>query len=293
MELITLTRTDAENQTLPINPILPDAELKWYAVEDNDALTGYMAVEYQEEEVLLRYIYTPELYRGMGYSKFLLEQFAEQMVKDEKKAVAYYERTDFYGEIIENLLSRYGFESYYNSLQEYTVPFSDAVERFAEGKTPSFNGKIYKLKDIELEELLRFWDTEDANDNSVGFDGMNEADPDKSVVALDEQGKICGALLIDPQGKNKLDINALWTEQSDNNLLRALFYCAVINVKDREDAPESITFTCVNEKVAVFAEKAFEKAVKNTRWMAEAEFDPQRYLFQKQLRTAINGGVVA
>ena len=282
MELVELEIDEALYYNLPVISGLNDTSSTWYGLSDENEMCGFMEVVTTLDEVAIDYLYVPEKYRGKGYAKFMVRSLVSLALSEDVPVRASFMYSGIYGEIFETIFRDNGFSVAIQRLNEIEIPFETAYNRLSNGKVLK-DLSVKPLKDVDIDLLGEFWKRDEAAIDMVGRDDMTDADKDRSVIAINSEGKIVAALLVEGDTHpNICYISALWGCGDNPAILRSLFTGMVKILNAQEDRPTTIEFLCLNENIESLANRLFDTKKVNPIYLAEAEFDHSRFEFWQE-----------
>ena len=286
MELREISIYEAKDYDLPAGEPGLGVTSTWYALDDEDVYKGFMEVTYFEDDDFnqITYFTVPDLYQGNNYGNIMLALFLDQYIPQstpDDLLTASFDYNTGDGEVLARIFSDHGFDIALSTYRECSMPFETVYKKLAAKKAISYKGKMANFTEcindvVDQLPALR--------DYGITLSDLREADIEKSIAAINNEGKLEALMLVntDVDGRESI-ITDLYTATDDPTILRRFLAFAVDNGARCPQPPELITFVAANEKLEKFMDTLFENAPTSDLIMAEAEFNLGKYVEQLKL----------
>ncbi len=286
MELREISIYEAKDYDLPAGEPGPGVTSTWYALDDEDVYKGFMEVTYYEDDDFeeITYFMVPDLYQGNNYGNIMLTLFLDQYIPQstaDDLLTTSFEYNTGDGEVLAQIFSDHGFDIALNSYRECSMPFEAVYKKLASKKAISYKGRMANftecINDV-VDELPSL------RDYGITLSDLREADIEKSVAAINNEGKLEALMLVnvDVDAREAI-VTDLYTATDDPTILRRFLAFAVYNAARSSLLPEIITFVAANEKLEQVMDTLFENPPTSDLVMAEAEFNLGKYVEQLKL----------
>ncbi len=283
MEFRPITEYEASEYYMPVAYTPPEEKAQWYALQENYRCIAFMEVTEYDSISEITFLYVPDLYQGNGYGAYMIQEFIAHFLPEYNMLTASFEYSRNDGDRIADILSSNGFMIEFTELKEYSFTFEEAYDRFVTGKKYPYKGRMFNFA-VGLDEVISKYDDYKDNDIALNLADIQNADLERSVAAISDEGKVEALLLVQRDiERGEARVNFLYTDTEDSSVLRAFFAFAFENAKYVLAPPTSISFVATNPRLEKMFDGLFNNPPTSTVVMADAEFSVDKYLKQIEL----------